>query len=459
MQITTPNAIGGGAILTTTGLIVLQVLIAAYIPRTSAIEITAILALVLEGIIVIALAAICISGASNGVTSPKTRRLGTVVGTGAALSTAAGIISAVTIVLLNEASDDIAAEIMGIPRPSILIAYAVLLGLSYGFQVVFLVAHFLSKRKSLLNKARSILRPNESFHNKSTLKSVPYDQTQVDIERGPDASSIDSRSISASTGGKSGLESSVGSVSSRTRLLSRKEKRRPASIESAANRSSTEDNFESWDTSAVDANHRQTVLDLSSSPPPKGRFLETIPASPTGSRSPSPGSSFELPLPPPARTRSRNHSPVSSRCSSLSSSPHPQEAHIHPGFRSDSMEPPPVATPGTSVVASPIAGQVISPRSSMRSLKRMRSGSLPATSSPLSRQSSFEDGAARRPKAEQARIEEVREEQQEGASTSRQMTPPIPDWILSAGNRSSLHDYKRRTLREESGELDIGVAQ
>ena len=133
------------------------------------------------------------------------------------------------------------------------------------------------------------------------------------------------------------------------------------------------------------------------------------------------------------------------------------EAHIHPLFRSDSPTPPPLATPGTSVVASPIAGQVISPRPSLRSLNRMRSGSLPTAPSPLSRKSSYEDGfAAKKKSDESSSLKEVNEEeQQSGDADEGKLTPPIPEWVLSAGNRSSLNGYKHRKQKgeeEEEGE-------
>src|SRR5690606_26315437 len=95
-----------------------------------------------------------------------------------------------------------------------------------------------------------------------------------------------------------------------------------------------EDGFDSWDTSAVDPQNRQTVMQSTS---PTGRFLETIPASPTTSRSPSPGDSFSLD-PPRPRNRSRSYSPAGSTRAPRPPFSHSDgtEAHIHPLFRSDS---------------------------------------------------------------------------------------------------------------------------
>ena len=79
----------------------------------------------------------------------------------------------------------------------------------------------------------------------------------------------------------------------------------------------------------------------------------------------------------------------------------------------------------------------------------MRSGSLPAVSSPLSRQGSFDEFHQRVARDDGS----IREELEEPAGESeRKMTPPIPDWILSAGSRASLTDYHSRKLKERGEE-------
>lgn len=192
---------------------------------------------------------------------------------------------------------------------------------------------------------------------------------------------------------------------------------------------------------------------MDSSSPPPGRLLETIPASPTTSRSPSPGNKLDLLEPPRTRRRSRSYSPASTRTvqsqaprTSFTQHATQSESHIHPLFRSDSPTPPPIATPGTVVVAAPNGGQVISDRQSIRSIRsmrRMRSGSLPAAPSPLSRAASC-DSFHRR--AESV-TDEIREEDEAaeaataataaGAETERKMTPSVPEWILQASSRAS----------------------
>lgn len=107
----------------------------------------------------------------------------------------------------------------------------------------------------------------------------------------------------------------------------------------------------------------------------------------------------------------------------------------------------------------------------------MRSGSLPAVPSPLSRQGSFDDFGVRRGMALAERPHtgtgggpELREEDGDDvdaaqddeedeadrrsradSNTERKMTPPIPEWILSAGARTSLSGYQSRKVRVQDG--------
>jgi hypothetical protein len=97
-------------------------------------------------------------------------------------------------------------------------------------------------------------------------------------------------------------------------------------------------------------------------------------------------------------------------------------------------------TPGTVVIAAPEAARVISDRQSVR---RMRSGSLPTRESPLSHQTSYETFRASPSLEERDEVElDV-----SGLTEERKMTPPIPDWILSAGSRTSLNGYESRKIR------------
>lgn len=250
-----------------------------------------------------------------------------------------------------------------------------------------------------------------------------------------------SRAGSEARSFRSSLSQVVRPINSKTKLIqsSGRSTHRPQSMESnnQDRNSSVEDGFDSWDTSAVDPQARKALE--SASPIPQ-RFLETIPASPTGSRSPSPGFPLDL-QPPKTRQRSRSYSPVPSQRerpkTARTTSPTESvcnEAHIHPLFRTDSPTPPPAATPGTIVVAAIGGGQVMSDRQSIRSIQRMRSGSLPST--PLMHTPSLDSIRRAMERDEWERLEE--------AGGERTLTPPIPDFILNGGPRNSMHGYQAR---------------
>ncbi|KAL2052614.1 hypothetical protein ABVK25_007174 [Lepraria finkii] len=207
-----------------------------------------------------------------------------------------------------------------------------------------------------------------------------------------------------------------------------------SSYDGPSSRPSQDEGFDSWDTSAVSSQIRETVF---TSKPLKGSGLEPIP----GSRSPSPAKALEGPFfqpspslsPPPSPlpqpSISRQNSPTSSpidipnytsmfppstppvtspsqlqrnfsrpgshpgpmppllRSGSRSRASSVNEGHIHPLFRSSGPTPPPSASANTKVTAAPGAGLLINERT----LKRMRSGSLPSSPSPLIRSLSFSD--------------------------------------------------------------------
>lgn len=255
---------------------------------------------------------------------------------------------------------------------------------------------------------------------------------------------------------RSSISQVVRPITSKTKLISptHRSPYRPQSTRSvdSSHRDtsiSVEEGFDSWDTSAVDPQSREAVASASPTPP---RFLETIPASPTGSRSPSPGFPLDL-EPPKTRQRSRSYSPANSyrdlprtaRTTSPTESTN-AEAHIHPLFRTDSPTPPPAATPGTIVTAAPGAGQVLSDRQSLRSIHRMRSGSLP--SSPLIHSPSMDSIRRAVEREDLGRLEE--------AGTERSLTPPIPDFILNGGPRNSMQGYNKKKAQaglEKLGEV------
>ena len=250
--------------------------------------------------------------------------------------------------------------------------------------------------------------------------------------------------------GTSSLRSSFSTIkrpsSSRRGLLIRQHsytrQSRRSSLDGPSGRPSQDEGFDSWDTSLVSSQIRETVLQ--SSPMTKVSGLPPIP----GSRSPSPAKALEGPFfqsspslsppasplpqpsvsrpnsppsspselpnfttmfppssnPPPTSPLQRNFSRPGSRSGLISRSGTisysqpgsrsgaPSEEHIHPLFRTCSPVPSPGASPGTTVTAAPEAGQIIDERM----LKRMRSESLPSSPSPLVHSESSPDMRALR---------------------------------------------------------------
>jgi hypothetical protein len=263
---------------------------------------------------------------------------------------------------------------------------------------------------------------------------------------------------------RNSFSNAVRPISSKSRLTAHKSPYRPASLDSGTGeREIVEDGFDSWDTSSVETPAWQSVMaspTTISSPPsatsPHPRILETIPASPTtSSRSQSPGYPLDLPPPNTYAQRSQTQSPASFRMMTQSDRSRAANAagsqsHIHPLFRSDSATPPPSATPTSIITAAPKAGQVLADLSVVR---RRRSGSLPM-SSPLIHSISFDNMALERAMEGKSPIEDTEDSEKWSAATSpvgeRAMTPPIPDWILGAGQRTSMYGYAKRKKGLES---------
>lgn len=261
-------------------------------------------------------------------------------------------------------------------------------------------------------------------------------------------------------------------MTSTTRLIAHRQSHRSPSIESAGERDFI-GSFDSWDTSGVEGPAWESTLSfgiINSSPlsaiPSHPRILETIPASPTASsRSQSPGYTLDFPPPSIYARHSRSQSPAASfRELSGSHSPVGSEKHIHPLFRSDSPTPPPSATPTSIITAAPNAGAVIS-EMAVAVVRRKRSSSQTGRS-PLIHTTSF-DNIAMEVKREIGKItQEVRRESrsrsgevdmseknwpESSPAGDRGMTPPIPEWILGAGQRTSFHGYSKR--KSEKGEV------
>lgn len=473
--------LGAGAALTSTVLLILQIVLAQ--PRSksnSPTRIAAIISVLLE-LAALALLLWLLFTSVRRETATKVNRL--YFGAGIVLCVIADIVTIATFICLSINKD------LGSDTPQFLAGGSVVLVISFIAQLLFIVVRFITERGQENDRTDSPGMQEIAWPTTNRVKTIPYSQTSpsepatrdVSVDFRPPQSSggfsaADTISSVASTltnvvrpiSSKTGLLSGNRSLRSQRSQRSQRSVRRPPSLDSIRHRersNTADDSFDSWDTSSVDPQCRQTVLDTSS-PAAGSRFLETIPASPTTSRSPSPGTPLDLDPPRRAARRSRSFSPASTR----SQLPRPQrsftqqtsasESHIHPLFRSDSPTPPPLATPGTVVIAAPQAGQVISDRQSIRSLSRMRSGSLPAVSSPLTTKGSFESFPHVNTKSfstasDESRSDESIEELEE--VPEREITPPIPEYILNAGSRTSLHGYQARKTQSRDGPSGPGL--
>ncbi|RAL10086.1 uncharacterized protein BO97DRAFT_148123 [Aspergillus homomorphus CBS 101889] len=114
----------------------------------------------------------------------------------------------------------------------------------------------------------------------------------------------------------------------------------------------------------------------------------------------------------------------------------PDESFIHPLFRSDSASPPPTPMPGTTVIASPAAGQTIS----VQTLNRVRSTRSLRSHAPRSRSPLFEQ--VDQPLAELERKSESSEPSGRGS--------PMPSFIMAADVRSSITRYEKKYDLNES---------
>ncbi|KAF2462665.1 uncharacterized protein BDR25DRAFT_123333 [Lindgomyces ingoldianus] len=234
---------------------------------------------------------------------------------------------------------------------------------------------------------------------------------------------------------KESLNHVVHPVTSRTKLINRPSFSRDArsiySDSHSISNVSQPDGFDTWDTSSVDSQARDAVMQ---SAPPRGTVLGTALEPIPGSRPASPAHALDGPFleesdgrASPALSLPPKMYPDTSR----PPSPAVSEAHIHPLFRTESPVPPPEATPGTSIMASPLSNQVIA--CPPRPYSRMRSNSRAASPSPLMHSQSFHD-----------RTMNPQRSSRSPSPPSREMTPPIPDFVLTSSPRSSLSGTQTR---------------
>lgn len=347
-----------------------------------------------------------------------------------------GILSGASLVCLSEVSGE-EQERAPFNTKSLLIALAIFLCLTFALQLSSLAIYFAGRTAGLADTSTSIHSREDGFRSPEMLmrvKAVPYSKTVAAHENRPSSSNSTMSSIRTS------ISHAIRPISSKTRLLSIRSSRSFRSAHSGPHTDLEagpyppgQNSFDSWDAQSIEVPPPVLAIDTSLASSP--RFLETIPGSPMTSRASSPHTIVES-APSSIRQprRSRSYSP-NARAQTPQVEVQADEAHIHPLFRSDSPSPP-MVTPGTMVVAAPNAGQIITERS----LSRMRSSSLNSTTRNLSRQGSFESFSRRTITDEPALVESADEVD---------MLPPIPTWVLSAGSRTSLHEYQNRRLKEE----------
>jgi hypothetical protein len=275
-------------------------------------------------------------------------------------------------------------------------------------------------RDSVMSEIRSSQPSRNLFLMEPTMPSSPLAAAQPS----PTFSSRSSHSLKSF---RESLRHVVRPATSRTTLISRASFSRDArsiySQSESFENVSHSDGFDSWDTSSVSLHARDVVMQ---SAPTRGRTLDPIP----GSRPTTPGrpldGSFLTEL--PEEDEDLPHPPKMMPDMSRPPSPAVSEAHIHPLFRSESPAPPPEATPGTSIIASPLSNQAIA--CPARSFNRMRSNShLSQTHSTRGRTSS-PHMSSRTP-----------------SPISRELTPPIPDYVLNTSPRSSMSGSRKVQLQ------------
>jgi hypothetical protein len=260
-------------------------------------------------------------------------------------------------------------------------------------------------RDSVMSELRSPQRSRNLFSMEPTQPSSP-------LAAALPSPTFSSRSSHSLKSFRESLRHVVRPATSRTTLISRASFNRDArsiySQSESFENVSHSDGFDSWDTSSVSLSARDVVMQ---SAPTRGRTLDPIP----GSRPTTPGRALEGPFLTelPEEDEDLPHPPKMMPDVSRPPSPAVSEAHIHPLFRSESPAPPPEATPGTNILASPLANQAIA--CPPRPFSRMRSNSHLSQAQSVRGRTSSPHVSSRTP-----------------SPISRELTPPIPDYVLNA---------------------------
>ncbi|KAF1926811.1 uncharacterized protein M421DRAFT_102218 [Didymella exigua CBS 183.55] len=378
--------------------------------------------------------------------SSKARRV--LVGVSVVLSSAALIVSLILIISINTKWDQVISTSSAGPVSNwdgVYAGHVVAWAVSCIGQIALYSSTFWKRhtpklqpitvsgpRDSVMSQMRSAQPNSNMFTMKPAQPSSPLDN--LGALPSPTYSTRSSQSLKSF---RESIRYAVRPVTSRSTLISRPSFNRDArSIYSDAHsidNVSHSDGFDSWDTSSVSNQARDAVMHA----PSKGTPLDTIP----GSRSMTPARALDGPFLPEIDEELAEEELVAPRMIpdvSRPPSPAVSEAHIHPLFRSESPIPPPEATPGTSIVASPLADQVIAcparPYNRMRSNSNLRNNTT--SPSPLVPAQSFRGRALSQSAGDRT-----------PSPPSREMTPPIPDFVLNSSPRSSLSGSRKVSLR------------
>ncbi|KAJ8118971.1 hypothetical protein OPT61_g176 [Boeremia exigua] len=381
----------------------------------------------------------------DGFMERSAQARGALVGVSVALSSAALIVSLVLVISVKSRRNEVVSSSSAGPISNwdgILIGHIVVWVISCINQLALYSSTLWRRhtpelqpitvsgpRDSVMSEMQNTTPGRNMFTMKPTQPSSPLAALPS-----PTFSTRSSQSLSSF---RESIRHAVRPVTSRTTLISRpsinRETRSISDAHSIDNLSHS-DGFDSWDTSSVSNQARDAVMQTA---PSKGTPLEPIP----GSRSVTPARALDGPFLPEIDEELIEEELVAPRMIpdvSRPPSPAVSEAHIHPLFRTESPVPPPEATPGTSIVASPLADQVIAcparPYMRMRSNSNLRNNATspsPLIPTPNARGRAFSTNAGSRTPS----------------PPSREMTPPIPDFVLNSSPRSSLSGSRKVSLR------------
>jgi hypothetical protein len=409
--------LGMTALLPTVTLVCLDIAIATHDIDPLAIRIASVASAALETVALISLSLLLRAEPSPTNSWPlilqTSTKLTLALASTVLLCLSAAAASVVTALLLRSITGN-DTDVPGIFSDALVISYSAIVGISFICQLAFSVLCYVKIQRSIAAGMDVDTDSESQPYLKSAwkVKTVPYRTTRVSEAEHRGVKSFESTSMTSfrgrtsptlTSGSPRSSFSQPGRSSSQRRLVSLRQQQ-PASADDGSHRASVDT------TDSLGSTYNQPRW-LQTLEAPAPCTLEPIPASPIDIE---PGYDILTGLEPPprARQRSRSFSPVGPRISQGSESPlgSTDELHIHPLFRSDSPTPPPMATPGTTVIASPDAGKVIMHRPSNQSLRRVRSGILPAQSSPLSRASSSETFAANKGVEACGSIQEADEE-------------------------------------------------